>query len=194
MNITNEIIESYFECHYKSHLKIKGEYGQKCNLEQLQASDTEVLKAKYFAEVLKIEYKRHCTADVSLEEIMKHGQDRIVNTEVLFDVFQFHCDLLKKIPLWSRFGDFAYVPVLIIPTENIPRKTKILVAGIANSLSKMQASPILFAEIVYGKKFKSAKIKLNTYLEEFNQVVNSIKGSEQFLFYLNTHCSACEFS
>jgi predicted RecB family nuclease len=169
MNITNEIIESYFECHYKSHLKLKGFQGQKCNLEQLQASDTERLKTKYFTEILKTTYNRDYATDVSLGDVMKHGQDHIFNTEVLFDVFRFHCDFLRKIPLKSKFGNFAYVPVLIIPTENIPRKTKILVAGIANALSKIQASPILFAEIVYGKKFKSATIKLNTYLEEFNQ-------------------------
>jgi hypothetical protein len=56
MTITNEIIESYFECHYKSHLKLKGIQGQKCNLKRLQASDAERLKTKYFIEILKITY------------------------------------------------------------------------------------------------------------------------------------------
>jgi len=194
MTITNEIIENYFECHYKSHLKLKGIQGQKCNLERLQASDTERLKTKYFIEILKTTYNRDYASDVSLGDVMKHGQDHIFNTEVLFDGFKFRCDFLKKIPLKSKFGDFAYIPVLIIPTENIPRKTKILVAGIANALSKIQASLISFAEIICGKKLKSVKIKLNTYLKEFHQVVDLLKRSEQFLFHLNAHCAVCEFS
>ncbi len=194
MQVSNEIIENYFECHYKSHLKLTGLIGKKCNFEQLYESTADSVKTRYFNEILKIEGNEQLINGTPLETTMENGPMYIINPVIAWNIFKFHCDILKRIPVKSRIGDFTYIPVLIVPTENIPRKIKVLITGIANALSELQAVSIPFAEIIYSSKLRSTQIKPASYLKEFHQTADLLKKHEQFPFHLNHHCSICEFA
>ncbi|HEY2580521.1 MAG TPA: TM0106 family RecB-like putative nuclease [Mucilaginibacter sp.] len=194
MYITNEIIENYFECNYKSYLKLRGVHGEKCDLESFQISHARLQKLHFFNDVLAVPCNEKFPDRDPFEEIIRQEKDYIFNIEIQFEGFKFHCDFLKKVSSQPSFKDFHYIPALIVPTEHIPRKSKIMITGIAYALSKIQSVPISFAEIIYGRKFKLTRIKVETYLKEFHKVANLLKENDKFLFHLNSHCSICEFS
>lgn len=194
MYITNEIIESYFECSYKAHFKISGIQGEKCNLESLRQSDAQLLKMHFLTNVLLAQHGSVFeTEDVSLIESIQQKKEYIFNAKLQVADLKFQCDILKRLPSKIDLGKFYYIPVLIVATEHIPRKVKIVITGIAHALSKIQGVPITFGEIIYGQKFKSTKIKIEVYLKEFQKVVDILKGSDKFPFHLNSHCSICEY-
>jgi len=194
MLITNEIIENYFECNYKSFLKLNGVQGEKCNLENLELSTAQRQKQQYLNTIANKCNDNPDVGNLRIEEVIAKQRDYASNVEVPFGQYKFKCDLLKKVPSPTNSRGSNYFPILVIPSEHIPRKSKILIAGIAHALGKIQSTTITVSEIIYGRKFKSAKIKIEPHLKEFHKAVDILTAEFKPSFHLNSHCSICEFS
>ena len=194
MLITNEIIENYFECNYKPFLKLNGVPGEKCNLENLGRSTALRQKQQYISAIANKCNDNPDAGNVRLEEVIAQQRDYAFNVEVIFEHCKFKCDLLKKVPSHSKTRSSSYIPILVVQSEHIPRKLKILIAGIAYAIGKIQSPAITVAEIIYGQKFKLAKIKIEPYLREFHKAMDVLNAEFKPSFHLNPHCSICEFS
>src|SRR5258706_8899307 len=191
MLITNEIIENYFECHYKSYLKRQGLTGRKCNLEKQNLNEIARAKKQYSEKTLQKLSPKHNYTINTTDELPKANK---VNVEIQCENFKLTCDLLKKISIDGSDNEFFYVPVLIVPFEKLERKFKVLITALAYVLNKIQRSPIGYGEIIYSSNRKSTKIRIDTYLQEFKKVTQQIEQDHEPQFRLVSHCSMCEFS
>lgn len=190
MIIDNDIIESHFDCNYKSYLKLEGHQGKKHVFEKYQIAEFRNAKKRFLQKIFK---NSNCSNKVTLE-LLKQEQSHIANAEIQYENLKLHCDLLKKVKIKSVLGDFAYVPILVIPSEKITKKVTTLITGLVYVLSKIQGMDIGYGEVFYVPKFKTSKVKTSKYLSHFHAVIDNILQKERVNFRLNSHCTVCEFS
>jgi predicted RecB family nuclease len=190
MIIDNDIIESHFDCNYKSYLKLAGHQGKKHVFEKYQISELRNDKKRFLRKILK---NSNCSSKVTFG-LLKKGQSHIANVDIQYKNLKLHCDLLKRVASKSTVGNFAYIPILVIPSEKITKKFTTLITGLVYVLSKIQGIDIGYGEVFYAPKFKTSKVSTNKYLSHFHAVIDNILQKEGGNFRLNSHCIVCEFS
>jgi len=188
MKITNDIIESYFDCKLKSYLKRKGEQGQVNQIEDHYRSKLQRYREQVFQERFATPLRDGHAQIQSLSTFKL--TDAIYNVRVNSEHFDLFCDVLIK----KRVkGKLVLVPVLVLPTETIEQKYKILISFIATELSRLLNCSIEYSEIIYSTKMMSKKIYLDRYSKHVRAISLSMEDQNSPFFYLNAHCSICEF-
>ena len=116
--ITTDILESYLQCRYKSHLKLVGEQGMPSDYERLlqgararvRRMATDKLLSQYGAR----EILRSLTVTPA---VLKRGVPLVLDATVEDEGLAVRFDALQRAPGPSRLGDFHYFPVLFHDAE-----------------------------------------------------------------------------
>lgn len=191
MIITNDILISHFECSYKSFKKSRNFKGEKTDLEKFNLSENKKLK-NAFVQFHKIDlFQNNSKVELS-KELLSLGCKYISDIKISNRDVEFHLDFIEKILLKDKKQ--AYVPILVVHQEKcVPTGYKILLSGIGKLLSDIQGVEIPFGRILYGKYSKSLKVNFSSYFDKYHVSINEIRLNQKPDFYLNYHCSSCEF-
>ena len=191
MKITNEIIDSYYDCPYKAYLKLQGLRGQKCNLEKLLYEELHERKRQFCKKKINRTFPKRVNLITNSTPLVNN--DWIVNAEIRHENFELNCELLKKTEVKSAAGKFHYTPTIILNSEKVSKKHKIIVAALAYVLNKVLGSPIEYGIAVFSSDLKSTKVRVRQHIREFHSFASRIEQNEEPPFRLNSHCTMCEF-
>jgi predicted RecB family nuclease len=192
MKITNEIIESYYDCPYKAYLKLQGLHGQKCNFEKLLFNELHERKRQFCKKKLNKTFTKRANFITKSNPLA--NDDCLVNVEIRHENFALNCDVIKKMTVRLAEGKFYYIPTIILNSEKVSKKHKIVITALSYVLNKTLGSPIDYGIIIFSSGFISTKVRVSQHLREFKTFLDRISGSEEPQFRLNSHCPACEFS
>ena len=117
-NITVDILESFLQCRYKSHLQLGGAQGMPSDYEQflreksarVRRTATDKLLTRYGGH----ELLRSLTVTPA---VLKRGVPLILEATLEDGGLAICCDALQRVPGPSALGDFYYLPVLFHETE-----------------------------------------------------------------------------
>jgi len=127
MKITQDVIESYVYCRYKSYLKRAGEQGSLSDYEQLMRESRERVPLAGIKKLLlrhkEGEVLRGCLVTPA---VLKRGVPLLVDATVETEEFGCRFDALQRVAGLSRLGNFHYVPVLCHEAERPDRKLRAL--------------------------------------------------------------------
>ena len=121
MQITNEIIESYFDCNYKAYLIAKEIKGKYHDLEKYYLARINYLRKSYKDKV-KGKILNYKGKEISFD-ILSKGYDCILDVKFTIKEICLKCDFLIKSDKGSKLGTFSYIPIICCKNDkNIPRK------------------------------------------------------------------------
>jgi predicted RecB family nuclease len=188
MKITNDIIESYFDCKLKSYLKRQGEQGEISQIESHYRAKLQRYRARVYQNKFATSFTTEFTQIQSLS-VFKNT-DILYNVRVTSKRFDFCCDAIKT---KRAQGKLTLIPILVIPNESIELKYKVLISFIAMEINQHLHCSIEFAEIIYSEKMTSTKVYVRHYSKHVNATSLSLEDQASPFFCLNAHCSLCQF-
>lgn len=191
MQITNEIIESYFDCNYKAYLIAKEVKGRYHDLEKHYSTRIDNLRNTY-KDKFKGKIKKYSDNEISYD-ILSKGYNCILDVKFTAKEICLKCDFLIKTDRSSKLGRFSYIPIICCKNENnIPRKLKVLLSGIAHTLNTIQESHVCNGKILYGNT-NSSTINSENYIKEYHQIIKTIRANKAPILYLNKECNLCKY-
>jgi predicted RecB family nuclease len=193
MVITNEIIESFLYCQYKSHLKRCGKQGEKTNFGKLQKKIKNQIIST-LSQKITAKGKTILIPNSSIpSQFFSKGTDFILKSKFEFPGMQLRVDVLE------RFHDTStqrtsYILTLVFPDEHITKTEKLFITCIGILLKDIPEIENKFGKVIYGERLKTSKILYENLLKEAQRILEHLQGDPVPQFYLNRRCSICEFN
>lgn len=196
MIITENIIDSYLDCYYKTYLKLANQSGEKHLLEERYENDILECTEK-FKNTLSINKKSafvfdHLTLN-PVEFIKSNHYEYFFNINLKVDEYEAKVALKKSI----ENNQVLFIPVLVIGNEKIKDKHKILLAYCSYVIQLLFLNITDYGEIIYGKNITIKKISFKRFIPKLSLITNTIRkiheNSDQY-FFLNKHCKICEYT
>jgi predicted RecB family nuclease len=196
MNISQDVLEAYFHCKYKSHLKYTGQQGGRSEYEslfselrkrvRLQAIDQESCKNSGNDEI----------RDAPLTFLtLKKGSAFIVSPHVEEGPFSWTFDAIKRLQGPSKLGDFHYVPVLFHGHRQVGKAQRLLLDVQALLLSRIQGRLPGTGIIYHGQQCRAKRVRLHSDVRKTEGFLEEIKRQCHTLappkLILNDHCHQC---
>ena len=194
MLITNEVIESFPQCQYKSFLKCCGKNGEKTDYESLQEDIKDHLFST-FSERIRSKQKTSIIPHSSITPaLLDEGFEFILKSQVTFEGVQLHIDFLEKVSNQSHRHKFSYIPTWIFPNEHVTKTERLIVTCFGILLQDIHEIEPEFGKILYGRRLQTFTVKYANLTEEAQNILEQIRSNSTPALSLNKHCSVCEFS
>ena len=198
MKITQDVIESYLHCRYKSYLKLAGEQGSLSDYEQLMRESRERVRLAGIKKLLlqhkESEMLRGC---IVTPAVLKRGVPLLLDATVEAKEFGLRFDALQRVAGSSRLGDFHYVPVLFHEAERPARKPRALLELLGLVLEAVQGWQPGWGVLVHGRDCEVTRLRLGPNAEQIRRAMEEIKAIQGAgtppPLTLNSHCQICEF-
>ena len=198
MKITNEIFRSYLNCRYKAFLKFSGINGRITEYEILQ----DELHKEYENDAKDLLIARYSdnnflqASSIVFSDLTK-GKGVIFNAHLDYSEISAYFEVLMKVPGESVLGSFHYMPILFCENNRITKYHRIFIAYQAYVIGSIQKRMPRYAQIIYGMKNQSARVKIDTHLQQVYRIIQEIQKQQSnevaAEIILNSHCNVCEF-
>ena len=194
--ITNEIIDSFLRCDYKSYLQFNDTISSKTEYELLEDKLRDLYKNKFHNKLRELPENQIFSVDDLQKKI--HVEKIAFVIAPTWESNQFHIsfDALELLPNKSSLGKLTYTPISISSKEKVSKLEKLSFVIKCLILEEHGIRPE-FGKIIYGADLKSTKIKISSYLQEAKKklkaLTNTVKISEAPRFFQNKYCKTCEF-
>ena len=195
--ITNEIIESFLKCKYKSYLKFKNEAGNKTEYELLENELFNLYKKKFHDNIqLNSKFQILPILDFRKKNQIK-ALSYAIGPSVQSKEFEIAFDALEISPHKPSSRKLFYIPISISPKEKISKHERLFLVVNCLIFSKLKSISLEFGKIIYGCSLKSTKINLKTYSKEAQKILRELRKTVSDenapRFFQNSHCKICEF-
>ncbi len=194
--ITNEIIDSFLRCDYKSYLQFNNTIGCKTEYEVLEGELRDLYKNKFSKKLQTNPENQILSVDNLQKKIQVERTAFIIAPTWQSNQFHIGFDALELFPNKSSSGKLIYIPISISPNERVSKLEKLSFVIKCLILEEHGIRPE-FGKIIYGCDLKSTKIKIASYIQEakkkLNELIKTVKGSEAPRFFQNKYCKTCEF-
>ena len=197
--ITRDILESYLNCRYKAHLKLRGEPEITSDYEKMLSASRKGLKQIATDKILA----RHPATDVPTEiplnfATLRDGSPFILGATLDDNFFSLKYDAVKRVEGPSKLGDFHYAPLLLHEENGVRTVQKLLLEVYGLLLSQIQGRQPDKGLVWHGPDCKSSSVRLNLDLRTTERLVRGLKdlttSSEPLPpLLLNDHCQICGF-
>ena len=194
--ISRDIFESYLNCNYKAHLKLRRQQGAKSDYELLLA---ELRGEVRFGAIEQISTHQQDTARDLLLSLatLRRGASFLLDTTLEDDQVSLVFDGLKRVDGPSRLGAFHYIPVLFSEGRRIRKTQRLLLDVYAFSLARLQGRMPSSGIVWHGKECRSTRVRLSPDLRKIEHLFEDIRHLENPesppKLVLNDHCQVCEF-
>ena len=197
--VTNEIVDAFLSCPYKSYLLKKGVRGRPSEYARLTSRfDRE------FAAQGKRKLRAQSKNTASLRNSVLSLDDLRKGKDVLFDVSVAHGEFLSRIDAVKKSLDrsaarvFHYEPILLCRKSRVNKEDKLALAYRASVLGKAQDRCPDYGTILYGVECRQTRIRLAPFLESLSPIIEAVRGqlsgcSVPTLF-LSRRCDECRFT
>jgi predicted RecB family nuclease len=197
VKITNEVLEGYFACKFKAHLKLSGQHGTiseyECMLNEARTNATDVCAREIVFEYETAQVVKSIFVNSSE---LREGPPLILNAMFEDEHFLIHFDGLKKVPGPSAIGDFHYLPILFRDRKEVHKPQRQLLHFLASLLSRLQGRPPALG-IIHGGGSYITNLRLQADEAGTQSLVQELvqmqRGRLAPLLMLNDHCQVCEF-
>ena len=194
--ISNEVIDSFLKCDYKSYLQFKNSIGSKTEYEQLEDELRELYRNQYYKKLRANPENQILSLDDLPKTIQTEKKAFVIAPTWQSNQFQISFDALELVPSNSSSGKVTYIPISISPQDKVSKLEKLSFVIKCLILKDHSISPE-FGKIIYGRDLKSTKIKISSYLQEarkkLKELINTVNSSEAPRFFQNKYCKTCEF-
>jgi predicted RecB family nuclease len=195
--ITTDILESYLQCRYKSHLKLVGEQGTPSDYGQLlqgararvRLMATDKLLSQYGAR----EILRSLTVTPA---VLKRGVPLVLDATVEDEGLAVRFDALQRAPGPSRRGDFHYFPVLFHDADRCSQVQRSLLELHGLILGALQGREPGYGVLMHGLSCEVSRITLRPRDGQARRVLQELRDLQAGTpprRILNSHCPLCEF-
>lgn len=194
--ITNDILECYAFCRYKSYLKLIGNQGTKSDYEAKFLSLRNEAKIRAINKILSQYKEGQIVKNIPLStDILKQERLFILETTLEDDRFSLNIDGLKKVAGTSKLGEFHYIPVIFYERQKISKEIRFLLNLYGALLAQYQGVIPSNGIILLGKECKTIRINLHSDTKEVTQAFENLKQicDKPPKLILNNHCQICEF-
>src|SRR5215471_1857838 len=161
MKITQDVIESYLHCRYKSYLKLAGEQGSLSDYEQLMRESRERVRLAGIKKLLlqhkESEMLRGC---IVTPAVLKRGVPLLLDATVEAEEFSLRFDALQRVAGSSRLGNFHYMPVLFHEAEMPAQKLRALLELLGLVLGAVQGRQPGWGVLMHGRYCEVARLRL----------------------------------
>jgi predicted RecB family nuclease len=185
-------------CKYKSHLKLIGQQGTKCDYETLLTEMRAEVRLAAIDKILASHPGEEILRNVPLTtSALKQGASFILNAALNDDLVSLEFDGLKKVDGPSKLGNFHYIPILFFESRQVRKEQKLLLEIHGGILSGVQGKLPSYGIIWHGKECKGTKVRLPDDCHRTERVLHELTelaGAESKpKLLLNDHCQVCEF-
>lgn len=196
--LSNEIIQSFIFCKYKTYLILNEEKGNKSDYAQVEDRLYEAFRSN-FIENIKLAYPESQITYTTfpIDKKVHQHSSIIIKPEVQGDDFliEFYAiETLYSIKARWRHRD---VPIIISPKEKISKDEKLLLTAMTLLLSRVSGQLPDAGKIIYGKDLKSASVRIKDYKKTaqkiLDEIVKLIQDNKTPLIFRNENCKICEF-
>ena len=163
--ITNEIIDSFLRCDYKSYLQFKNTIGCKTEYELLEDELRDLYKNKFSKKLQANPENQILPVYDFHKKIQVERVAFVIAPTWKSDQFNIGFDILELVPDNSSSGKFIYIPISISPNERVSKLEKLSFVIKCLILEDHGIKPE-FGKIIYGCALKSTRINIASYLKE----------------------------
>ena len=157
--ITNEIIDSFLRCDYKSYLQFNNTIGCKTEYEVLEGELRELYKNKFYKKLRANPENQILSVYDFRKKIQVEGIAFVIAPTWQSHQFHIGFDTLELFPNNSSSRKVTYIPISISPKERVSKLDKLSFVIKCLVLEDHGIRPE-FGKIVYGCDLKSTKINI----------------------------------
>ena len=194
--ITNEIIDSFLRCDYKSYQQFNNTIGCKSEYELLEGELRDLYRKKFCNKLRERPENQIFSVASHQQKIQVENIAFIIAPTWQSNQFYIGFDALELLPNKSSSEKLTYIPISISPNERVSKLEKLSFVIKCLILEDHGIRPE-FGKIIYGCDLKSTKIKISSYIQEakkkLNELIKTVKSSEAPRFFQNKYCKTCEF-
>ena len=165
--ITNEIIDSFLRCDYKSHLQFNDKIGSKTEYELLENQLRDLYKNKFYQKLRESPENQILSVDNLQKTIQVEKITFIIAPTWESNQFHVSFDALELLPNKSSSGKLTYILISISPKEKVSKLEKLSFVIKCLILEDHGIRPE-FGKIIYGCDLKYTKIKRRSRLKNFS--------------------------
>ncbi|MGA2259518.1 MAG: TM0106 family RecB-like putative nuclease, partial [Thermoguttaceae bacterium] len=197
--LTRESLEASLHCSYKAYLRTKGEEGTKTEYEIVLAELRETLARKATERI-----RAACKPDEVpsgmrvAASVLKQGKPFIFDATVAADLGDLRLDGLKRVPGFSKLGDFHYIPLLFQPGTKVRTEHKAVLEAFGHVLTAVQGKSPDRAVVYHGDECRATTLRLSPNLGKGRILLDRLrelhKSPSAPQLRINDHCPVCEFS
>lgn len=152
--VTNDVLESYIYCRYKSYLKLIGQSGIKSDYERLRLKLRSEVKRNALSKIQTKVTKEQITSNVYLKiSVLEKGSLFILKLSVEDDNSSLVLDGIKKVATKQQ-EHYFYAPILFYEGSRIRKEQRLILELFATFLAKFQAIIPVVGIVWYGKECK----------------------------------------
>jgi predicted RecB family nuclease len=195
--ITDEVIENFVICKYKSYLKLKGTTGEISDYESMITNNLTQYKIAYLKNIKEIYQTENLTFDYPFDPKEKlKNNSIIINPKFQSEKYKITFDALELLLNKKDANKTEIVPVLIFPHDTISKYEKLI--GTMKVLIIMKDAEVEIEKIklVYGAELKSLKYSIRGFVNEALRLLKELSSEhvlEEPMLYKKNHCKICEF-
>ena len=195
--ISNETIQNFLACRYKSYLQVNKISGNKTEYELLERDFLTSYKLQFY-QSLRLKYSKSHQflkpAIIPPTHITKESY--IIQPSISSENYTIEFDALEILPQQKKVDTVVYLPIDIISTEKVSKIDKMTLTIKSFIFSQLLASVIVSGRIVYGRDLKVTSIDLTKYFTEarklLGELIEIITSDKPPRFFQNSHCRICE--
>lgn len=168
--VTNDVLESFIHCRYKSYLKLIGQSGIKSDYERLRLKLRSEVKHNALSNIQGKAVEEQVTSNVSLKtSILEKGSLFILQLSVEDDNLSLVLDGIKKVGTKQQ-DNYFYAPILFYEGSKIHKEQRLILELFATLLAKYQTIIPVVGIVWHGKKCKQTTVRLNTDSRKVKQI------------------------
>lgn len=195
--ITNDVVESYLKCRYKTHLKAAGGQSRLHDYEILMKESREQVRQAAIQLLLSTRYGKELAIGESLNlGLLQRGLPLLLDSKVEHEDLSTRIDALVRVEGSSALGKFHYQPVIFHEVAKPGADIRMLLAISGVILSGIQDKEPASGVLFHGPDCQRVTVKLASLFAPARRLLQEIRearSNQPPKLLLNAHCHVCEF-
>jgi predicted RecB family nuclease len=196
--LSNETIQSFIFCKYKTYLILNGEKGNESDYAQAQGRLYDTFK-RTFIEKVKRSYPECQITYLTfpIDKKLRQHSSIIINPEVQGDDFLIGFDAIETLNATKPHCKPRYAPTIISASERISKNDKLLLTAKTLLLYRVSGQLPHVGKIIYGRDLKSVSVRINDHKKKaqdlLDEIIKLVQDNQKPLIFRNDNCRTCEF-
>jgi predicted RecB family nuclease len=194
--ISTQVLESYFECKFKAHLKLSGEHGVPSEYANITGEENRRFKSAAKQRMVKAYNDQQVLAGVTLTRpLLRAGSPLILDATFEDERVHLQFDGIMKVDGVSAVGPFHYAPILF-HDGRVVRQPQIRLLEVCAAILDGLQGRMPSVGVVHHRAGSVARLRLSPDAVAIQSVLQKLKNVQEGdtpPLRLNDHCQFCEF-
>lgn len=197
--ITRDVLESYFHCRYKAHLRLIGTVAEPPAYQALRLRDRLGVRDRAVAAIRSGAEPGEVASDLCLAvAVLRGGRAHLLDVRAEDEGTSLVFDGLRRVPGRSVLGDFHYAPVLYHETGRVGPVQRLLLAALGRVVGDIQGRQPETGFVYQARADRPVRVRLTPRLQEeagraWRDLREQQAAAGRPRLVLNAHCAECEY-